>query len=185
VSLFRWLVASFSRRGTVHVGFVWTNWQWGNFSSKCFTFPLPLLIPPTSRTHLPSLLSSGVNMRSHYQWTQSYPTLYEGVSKSFRTGRLERELQMVELCATKCSCIAIWWVSLVSFATVTLFVASQRVFIVVSVYFVIDSVRKLLDTPSYFYELLGISEHASELKYLSTTVINENNRQDKIRNTLN
>jgi hypothetical protein len=36
----------------------------------------------------------------------------------------------------------------VSFATITLYVASQRVFIV-SVYFVIDSVRKLLDIPSY------------------------------------
>jgi len=35
-----------------------------------------------------------------------------------------------------------------SFATITLCVASQRVFIVVSVYFVIDPVRKLLDTPS-------------------------------------
>jgi hypothetical protein len=42
----------------------------------------------------------------------------------------------------------------VSFVAITLFVASQRVFIVVSVYFVIDSVRKLLDTPSY------IAEHA-------------------------
>jgi hypothetical protein len=31
--------------------------------------------------------------------------LYEGVSKSFRTGRLERELQVVQLSAT--SCIAI------------------------------------------------------------------------------
>jgi hypothetical protein len=37
----------------------------------------------------------------------------------------------------------------VSFAVITLCVASQRVFIVVS--FVIDSVRKLLDTLSYFY----------------------------------
>jgi hypothetical protein len=39
----------------------------------------------------------------------------------------------------------------VSFATITLCVASQRVFIVdiVDVYFVIDSVRKFLDTPSY------------------------------------
>jgi hypothetical protein len=36
----------------------------------------------------------------------------------------------------------------VSFAAITLCVASQRVFIVV-VDFVIDSVRKLLDTPSY------------------------------------
>jgi hypothetical protein len=72
---------------------------------------------------------------------------YEGVSKSFRTGRLERELQMVQLSDTSCSCIAILWVSLVSFAAITLCVASQRVFVVV--YFVIDSVRKLLDTPSY------------------------------------
>jgi hypothetical protein len=37
----------------------------------------------------------------------------------------------------------------VSFVTITLCIASQRVFIVASVYFVIDSVRKLLDTPSY------------------------------------
>jgi hypothetical protein len=37
----------------------------------------------------------------------------------------------------------------VSFAVTTVYIASQRVFIVVIVYFVIDSVRKLLDTPSY------------------------------------
>jgi hypothetical protein len=36
----------------------------------------------------------------------------------------------------------------VSFAAITLCVASQQVFVVV-VYFVIYSVRKLLDTPSY------------------------------------
>jgi hypothetical protein len=65
---------------------------------------------------------------------------YEDVSKGFQTGRLERELQIVQLSATKCSCIAIMWVSLVNFAAVTLRVASQRVFIVVVVYFVIDSV---------------------------------------------
>jgi hypothetical protein len=75
--------------------------------------------------------------------------IYEGVSKSFRTGRLERELQMIQLCATRYSCIAILWVNLVSFAAITLHVASQRVLIVVSIYFVIDSVRKFLDTPSY------------------------------------
>jgi hypothetical protein len=39
----------------------------------------------------------------------------------------------------------------VSFAAITLCVASHRVFIVV-VYFVIDSVRKLLDTSSYDME---------------------------------
>jgi hypothetical protein len=37
----------------------------------------------------------------------------------------------------------------VSFAATALCVASHQVFIVVSVYFIIDSVRKLLDTPSY------------------------------------
>jgi hypothetical protein len=36
----------------------------------------------------------------------------------------------------------------VNFAAITLCVVSQRVFIVV-VYFVIDSIRKLLDTPLY------------------------------------
>jgi hypothetical protein len=81
-----------------------------------------------------------------------FSNIYEGVSRSFRTGRLERELQMVQLSATRCSCIAILCVSLVSFATITFCVASQRVFvvvIVVVVYFVVDSVRKLSDTPSY------------------------------------
>jgi hypothetical protein len=33
--------------------------------------------------------------------------MYESVSKSFQTGRLERELQMVQLSAARCSCIAI------------------------------------------------------------------------------
>jgi hypothetical protein len=33
--------------------------------------------------------------------------MHEGVSKSFWTGCLERELQMVQLSATRCSCIAI------------------------------------------------------------------------------
>jgi hypothetical protein len=37
----------------------------------------------------------------------------------------------------------------VSFAAITLCVAFQHVFIVVNIYFVIDSVRKLLDTFSY------------------------------------
>jgi hypothetical protein len=52
---------------------------------------------------------------------------YEGVSKSFWAGCLEWELQMVQLSATRCSCIAILWVSLVSLATITLCVTSQRV----------------------------------------------------------
>jgi len=55
---------------------------------------------------------------------------------------------MVQLSATRCSCIAVLWVSLVSFTAITLNVASQRVLIVV-VHFVIDSVRKLLDQLSY------------------------------------
>jgi hypothetical protein len=74
--------------------------------------------------------------------THSAAEVYEGLSRSFRTGSLERELQMVQLSTTRCSCIAILWVSLVSSATITLHVAFQRVFIVV--YFVIDSVRKVL-----------------------------------------
>jgi hypothetical protein len=73
--------------------------------------------------------------------------LYKGVSKSFRTGRLERELQIVHLSATTYSCIAISWVSLLSFAANTL-----CLLVIVVVYFVIESVRKLSDTSSYFYK---------------------------------
>jgi hypothetical protein len=43
---------------------------------------------------------------------------------------------MVQLSATRCRCITILLVSLMNFADMTFCVASQRVFIVVSVYFV-------------------------------------------------
>jgi hypothetical protein len=47
----------------------------------------------------------------------------------------------------------------VSFAAITLCVASQRVFVVVVVvYSVIDTVRKLFDTPSYMSILKFISK---------------------------
>jgi hypothetical protein len=46
----------------------------------------------------------------------------------------------------------------VRFAAINLFVASQDVFVVV-VYFVIDSVRKLLDTPSYIRPLSQLTFH--------------------------
>jgi hypothetical protein len=62
---------------------------------------------------------------------------YEGVSKSFQTGRLERELQMVQFSATRCICIAILWVGLVSFAAIALCVASQRVFIIIIIIIII------------------------------------------------
>jgi hypothetical protein len=74
---------------------------------------------------------------------------------------------MVQLSVTRCSYIAILRVSPVSFAAITLCVASQRVFIiviiiiiiivVVVVYVVIDSVRKLLDTPSYWFYNQNVS----------------------------
>jgi hypothetical protein len=47
----------------------------------------------------------------------------------------------------------------VSSGAITLCAASQRVLSVVSVHFVIDSVRKLLDTPSYFVTMLQYVFH--------------------------
>jgi hypothetical protein len=70
-------------------------------------------------------------MKLHSPDSKTREGTYEGVSRSFRTGILEQELQMVQLSATKCSCITILWAILVSFVTITLRVASQRVFIVV------------------------------------------------------
>jgi hypothetical protein len=81
---------------------------------------------------------------------------YDGVSISFRTGLLEQELQIVQFSATRSSCIAILLVSVMSFAAISLYVASQRVFIVTVVYFFMNSVRKLLDTPSYYFLRRGV-----------------------------
>jgi hypothetical protein len=60
---------------------------------------------------------------------------------------------MVQLSATRCSSVGILWVSLVSFAAITLSVASQQVIPKVSVYLVTGSVRKLLRTPFYSWTL--------------------------------
>jgi hypothetical protein len=60
-----------------------------------------------------------------------YEFKYTRVYSSFRTGHLELELQMIQFSATRCSYIAILRAILVSFAAITLCVASQRVFIVV------------------------------------------------------
>jgi hypothetical protein len=58
----------------------------------------------------------------------------------------------------------------VSFAAITICVASQRVFIVV--YFVIDSVRKLLDTPLHTIFSVLENKQANEqfLNCVITTV---------------
>jgi hypothetical protein len=58
----------------------------------------------------------------------------------------------------------------VSFTAITLCVASQRVFIVVSIYFVTESVRKLLDTPPYnsetnYFESLNDVFYTSRLLF--------------------
>jgi hypothetical protein len=45
--------------------------------------------------------------KTEYKSDEDWTVVYEGVSKSFLTGHLERELQMVQLSATGCSCIAI------------------------------------------------------------------------------
>jgi hypothetical protein len=111
---------------------------WSYTSTPQYAFRAWCLVKHRDNFTFTSYAHAGAHARTH---------AHEGVSKSFRTGRLERELQMVQFSATRCSCIDILWVSLVSFAAVTLCNASQQVFIVI--YFVIDSVRKLLDTPSY------------------------------------
>jgi hypothetical protein len=108
----------------------------------------------------------GIDIAAFFLLKRKIPSsIYVSVSKSFRTtGGLERELQMVQLSATMCSCTAILWVSLLSFAAITICVASQRMFIVV-LYFDIDSVRKLFDTPSYISRMVS-SLRFSRLKIL-------------------
>jgi hypothetical protein len=80
-----------------------------------------------------------------------------------KVSELERELQMVQLSATKYSCITILWVSLVSFAAITLCVAFQLVFFHCCCLVRYDAVRKLLDTPSYMYTITNLSHSESSV----------------------
>jgi hypothetical protein len=107
----------------------------------------PPLIHPVAQRYTTELSQLHIYIYV-YVYIYIYTYIHASVSKSFRTGRLKPKLQMVQLSATRCSCITILWVSLVSFAAITLCVASQRAFIVV-VYFNNDSVWKLVDTSSY------------------------------------
>jgi len=63
--------------------------------------------------------------------------VYEGVSKIFRIGHLEGELQMVQFPATRFSCVAILRVTFVLVLNKCLLLLF------------ISLVRELLDTPSY------------------------------------
>jgi hypothetical protein len=104
------------------------------------------------------------------QWSQisagTWSYAYEGVSKSFRTCRPERELQMVQLSSTRYSSIVILLVSLVSFAAVTLWKGQKRVIPQVSLYFVIDSVRKRLDTPLHHKHVYTRQISDFQLQYI-------------------
>jgi hypothetical protein len=51
----------------------------------------------------------------------------------------------------------------VSFAAIALCVASQGVFIVAIIYFIMDSVRKLLDTHSHIHYIRFLGEHDNHL----------------------
>jgi hypothetical protein len=128
--------------------------KWSVSRSGCFTAsvrPLVLINIRLGELRSRSGSRSGEKMQcpSGVQKPAVQPVITaRDVTKSFRTGRLERELQVVQVSATICTCIATLWVSLVSFVATTLCVSFQRVFI--RYVFRYNSVRKLLDTPSYW-----------------------------------
>jgi hypothetical protein len=121
---------------------------------------LGVMLPERQHDHSP--LSSA-------EVKNAFP-LYECASKNLRNGRLERELQMIQFSTIGCSSIAILWVSLVSFAAITLCVASQRVFIFV-VYFVMHSVRKLLDTPSYAFMAWWLVKYRDNFNFFYPSLV--------------
>jgi len=128
-----------------------------------------LINPHTVTQHLQETNSDKCTLpyRNLFFWTQSIAqngfylasktVATRGCIQILQTGRLERELKMVQLSATRRSCIAILWVSLVSFAAITLWMQQQWIIPKVSVYFVIDSVRKILVTPLYIIQRISTS----------------------------
>jgi hypothetical protein len=125
--------------------YIWTFWRgFQTFYMHSFSPPFCLATCSTHRSFInvtilsilcymlksqSSLLCNVLNCLR----TRVYPKV------SGLTDCLERELQMVQLSTTRCSCIAILWGSLVSSAAITLCVASQRVFIVVVYFFMTQS----------------------------------------------
>jgi hypothetical protein len=87
----------------------------------------------------------GIGWTSEQVWTIVFIGSSEEVRLLFDAGGCIQKfpdwppgakLQMLQLSAASCRCIAILWFSLVSFAAITLCVASQRVFFIVVVYLV-------------------------------------------------
>jgi hypothetical protein len=66
-------------------------------------FVAPLSVCFVSLLLIPHPVVAITNLRIHGMYVRTY----EVISKSFRTGRLEPELQMVQLSAARCCCIAI------------------------------------------------------------------------------
>jgi hypothetical protein len=71
----------------------------------------------------------------------------------------------------------------VSFAAITLRFAYQRVFIVVVVHFVIDSVRKLLDTPSCFQIIYYVPLFSDISNMSSSLRVRENSEKQSSENS--
>jgi len=91
-----------------HWSITWAKWIQSTLSHPCFV--RYILISSHLRLGLPSCrLPSGFPIKPLYAFSSH--AWYEDVSKSSQIGRLEGELQMVQLSATSCRCIAILWVS--------------------------------------------------------------------------
>jgi hypothetical protein len=95
---------------TERQGFKQTYGVWKVTHAKCAVIQATSTAEVTRLVHSVLQVLAGENAEFH---NFNFPILslnysvYEGVSKSFRTGRLKRELQMVQLSATRCSCSVI------------------------------------------------------------------------------
>jgi hypothetical protein len=78
---------------------------WNRSNMKQFGIPVIRWNIPTQTTGFPLAPQTNHFFDPIDTFSLLIYLTYEGVSKSFRTGRLERELQMVQLSSTRFSCI--------------------------------------------------------------------------------
>jgi len=83
--------------------------QFYSLSVSNYAFLMSCLLRLISKNRLIKINFDQVAGRMALTYTKDKFILryYESVSKSFRSGRLERELQLVQLSATWCNCITI------------------------------------------------------------------------------
>jgi hypothetical protein len=117
-----------------------------------YTLVLPSVQVPSIYDNLKHTQILKVSLR-FFLWNQIQNDIYEGVYKFSGLAAWSENCKWYSSLPLVALCIAILWVSLVTFSAITRCVASQRVLIVAVVYFFIDSSGNFWIHPRIYFRV--------------------------------